>query len=237
MNLPFRPAILMMAAVLLSLAGCRQAVTYKITQEGRQVTRHFPMTLRVALLKDEAPKHPSINLSMGKQRWKANALDAYKDKEYVRGISKMIAQDLASSGLFTQVLPPDGANAAADYELRGTVWDFSAVGKWKIAPENVVIFSSVFLNLPGALISAMSTRWVKTEVVSSVILTNLQIVDLRNGKTLWTCPPLRAGGVETVRWSQADVGPLVKLANRDLQQVVTQLINRLNDAKLGGGPH
>lgn len=223
-------ALVMGMMLITSFASCRHVVKYKVTQEGRKVTRQFPVTLRVAPFFDQAPKASSINLTVDKQRWKTNAPEVYRQKEYARGVSRMIAEDLDKSGLFARVLPPESRETGAEYLLVGTIWDFSAMGKWRSGPENAVIFSSVLMNLPGTLLSAAACSPLKTEVVSSVILTDIRIVEMRSGKTVWTCPPLRSGGQETVRWSKADVGPLVKRANHDLQNVVTQLVNRLNSA-------
>ena len=216
--------------LITSFASCRHVVKYKVTQEGRKVTRQFPVTLRVAPFFDQAPKASSINLTVDKQRWKTNAPEVYRQKEYARGVSRMIAEDLADSGLFARVLAPESRETGAEYVLMGTIWDFSAMGKWRSGPENAVIFSSVLMNLPGTLLSAAACSTLKTEVVSSVILTDISIVEMRTGRRVWSCPPLRSGGQETVRWSKADVGPLVKRANHDLQNVVTQLVNRLNAA-------
>ena len=224
---------LAMAAMISCVSSCRHAVHYKITQEDRQITQHFPVTLRVTDFSDMAPKHPSINLTVNNQRWKTNALEVYKHKEYAKGVSRMIAEDLKDTGMFNKVLGPTDQDRAS-FVLRGTIWDFSGVGLWRTIPENAVIFSSILMNIPGTLISAAVLSQLKTDVVTSVILTDIKIIDLRNGKTVWECPPLRAGGNQRLSWSKADPNSLVKLVDNDLQKVVTQLVNKLNqDAPAG----
>lgn len=214
-------------ATLTLTASCRVPVAYELRNDGRRVSQMLPVSVRVAEFKDQAPKHPSVNLTIGHERWKSNALDVYKNKEYIKGINQMMTADLASSGLFRSVVGHDSA-APAQYELRGTVWDFSGMGKWRLAPENSVLISSVLASFPGTLIAAACVSQFKTDVVTSVILTDLKLVDLKTGKTVWKCGPLRAGKEQRVGWSKADAKPLVKTVNEDLRDVVTQLINRMN---------
>jgi hypothetical protein len=215
------------------MVGCRHPVKYPVSSEGRTVTKQFAGTLRVTEFSDKAPKHPSVNLRVGKESWKTNALELYKDKEYAKGMARMLTEDLQQSGIFSRVIGPmDGT--PADYLLLGTIWDFSAVGRWRSVPENTIIFSTVLASLPGTMISAAALSWLKTEVVSSVILTDLRILHVSSGKILWRCPPLRAGGSRQVRWTQADSKALVRTANLDLREVMTQFINRLNEE---GGAH
>ncbi len=220
------PALLLVGLVMGSVS-CRHTVSYKPSNEGRTITHKFDGNLRVVKFADAAPKYPSINLISDGENWKTNAPEVYRNKEYAGAISRMIARDLAGTGMFSHVLGPDDRTPQTDFLLMGTIWDYSAVGRWKKIPENAVIFSSVLANLPGALIAAAATAGVKTEVVTSVILTDVRILDLATGKVLWTCPPLRAGGEETVRWSKANPDQLAKRADERLQEVVTELVNRL----------
>lgn len=214
-------------ALILSASSCTLPVSYKVTQEGRSVTKHYACTVKVTKFDDKAPKEDHATFKVGSEKWRTNYIEAYRDHEYATGISDMVATDLNASGLFSHVLKPD-AQEKADYELRATIWDFSAIGKCRTGAENVMILGSTFLSVPGALIAAAVTVGVKTDIVTSVILTDIQLVNTKTGKTVWTCPPLRAGGQQRRHWSKADVPPLVAAANADLRDVVTQLINRLN---------
>jgi hypothetical protein len=225
---------LLLAGLVAGSVSCRHTVSYKPSNEGRVITHKFDGNLRVVKFADAAPKHPSINLNSGKEHWKTNAQDVYKNKEYAGAISRMIARDLAGTGMFSHVLGPDDRTPHTDFVLMGTVWDYSGVGRWKKIPENAVIFSSVLANLPGALIAAAATSGIKTEVVTNVILTDVRILHLATGKVLWTCPPLRAGGEETVRWSKANPDQLAKRVDKRLQEVVTDLVNRLQRAAPAG---
>ena len=209
------------------IASCRHTVSYKPKQDDRTITVRFPGNLRVMKFQDASPKSKSINLNVGKQKWKTNALEIYKNKEYAGAISRMIATDLAKAGLFDHVLTEDSRDHYTDYVLMGTIWDFSATGRWRAIPENAVIFGSMLGSLPGALISTAATSSIKTEVTTDVILTDVRIVELRTAKTVWTCPPLRSGGQETVRWSKADPQQLAKRLDERLRETVTQLIDHL----------
>lgn len=229
MNKKLRKAALTSLLMLgLSQPSCRHAVIYKISQEGRALKQHFPVNLQVAEFEDKAPKYKSVKIVNDGSPWKTNALEVYKKKEYAEGISQMVAKDLESTGMFAKITPPNAPGAGAEFVLRATIWDFSAVGKWQTIPENAVVISCVIGNIPGLLMAAAATSWVKTDVVSSVILTDIRILDLSTGNTVWTCPPLRAGTAKKVRWSQADPSGLVKTANEDLREVVTKLIQELN---------
>jgi hypothetical protein len=217
-------------AVTCGITSCRHTVSYKPKQDDRTITVHFPGNLRVMKFYDASPKAKSINLNVGQQKWKTNALDIYKDKEYAGAISRMIAADLARTGLFDHVMTENSREHFTDYVLMGTIWDYSGMGRWKTIPENAVIFGSMLGSIPGALLSAAATSQVKTEVTTDVILTDVRIVDLRTAETVWTCPPLRAGGEETVRWSKADPQQLAKRLDERLRETVTQLIEHLQQA-------
>lgn len=218
---------LIVLALIMSATSCALPVSYKITQDGRNVTKHYACTVKVSKFEDKAPKETDATFKVGSEKWRTNYIKAYRDSEYASGISSMVAEDLASTGLFSQVLKPE-TQEKGDYELRATIWDFSAIGKCRTGAENVMILGSTLFSVPGALIAAASTAWVKTDIVTSVILTDIELVNTRTGKRVWTCPPLKAGGQQRKHWSKADVPPLIAAANNDLRDVVTQLINRLN---------
>jgi hypothetical protein len=227
----FRLRSLCLLLLLSNLVGCRHIVYYKTTpetaREGRKIVRQWPGNLRIMKFTDQAPKHPSVSLVVDGKTWKTNTMDVYKGKEYAGAIAHMMAKDLASTGMFPHVLGPDDRGLDTDYVLMGTIWDFSAVGLWHKGPESAVIFSSVLANLPGALISAAATSKITTEIVTSVILTDIRMLNLKTGKVMWTCPILRAGGKETVSWSKADPDKLASRADDRLREVVTQLIERM----------
>ena len=218
---------LLPALMLVAATSCTLPVSYKLSQDGRKVTKHYDVAVRVAKFEDRAPKEEHATFNVGKEKWRATYIGAYRDHEYAAGISNMVATDLASCGLFSHVLKT-GDDGKADYELRATIWDFSAIGKCRPIAENAVILSSTIMSISGAMIAAASTAGMKTDIVTSVILTDIKLVKTKTGKTVWTCPPLKAGGKSRHHWSRADVPPLVAAANRDLRDVVTQLINRLN---------
>jgi hypothetical protein len=214
-------------SMVIDLSSCALPVAYKPTQKDRTISQHYPCTVKVAKFEDKAPKETKATFSVGPEKWHANYINAYRDHEYAAGISNMVATDLAASGLFARVLKPDSPEQA-DYELRATIWDFSAIGKCRPLAENAMILSSTFMSLPGALIAATATSQMQTDVITSVILTDIRLVSTKTEKTVWTCPPLHAGGQSRRHWSRADVPRLVTSANEGLRDDVTQLINRLS---------
>jgi len=95
----------------------------------------------------------------------------------------MIAKHLAYSGLFKQVVY--GAGQRCDWELSGTLKDYTAMGRIHSTAEGIQAGTAGF-GLIGALIGAAATAKMETEIRASVKLEDLKLVDAATQSPIWT---------------------------------------------------
>lgn len=174
---------LLFVALLTVASGCSHTVGYKLTKEDLWRGPKIDKVLRVVPLEDRtsAPTNRVVQTDGGK--WRTNFRKGYANGELAPGVSAMIAKHLAHSGLFKKVVYGDGQ--AGDWELTGSLHDYSAMGRIHSTAEGIQAGTAGF-GLIGALAGAATTWKMETEIRAAVKLEQLRLVDTATQSPLWT---------------------------------------------------
>ena len=230
MNTHARPLLgLCVLAALLS--SCAHRIQYPLTDSDRWSTTRIPHSVKVQQFKDNAPKDDKINVNIGGKTWRVNGRDGYADPDISVGISDMIANHLKHSGLFERVLGPKEPGRA-ELVLEGEIYDFNAMGEAKMAAETAVVLGSAFGSLAGAAIAGAATMPVRTDVVSTVELRNVELKDANSGRRVWSRESIRRSDRERKHFIHADAPHVYKRADRQLKQVVGDLVGGLGASRV-----
>lgn len=174
---------LLFVALLALASGCSHTVSYKLTEQDRWTGPKIDKVLRVVPLEDRtsAPTNRVVHTDGGK--WRTNYRKGYANGELAPGVSAMIAKHLAHSGLFKKVVHGDGQ--PGDWELTGSLADYSAMGRIHATAEGIQAGTAGF-GLIGALVGSASTWKMETEVRAAVKLEQLKLIDTVTQAPLWT---------------------------------------------------
>lgn len=217
-------SILAGSAALL-VTGCSHMVTYSL---GRGEIYKGPViakSVQVKLLRDDAPQDEKINITVGETSWRINGREGYaKEESMAQGVSRQIATHLDHSGLFREVYSYWERPVYTDLILTGSIYDYAAMGRVRRKAETGIIIASSLLSLPGALVSTGATARIKTDLQTSVQLRDLKLIDPYTKTVVWSKDKIGRQRDFTGHFMKADAPKLYKLADKELKEVINEVI-------------
>ncbi|NNE92741.1 MAG: hypothetical protein HKN23_13925 [Verrucomicrobiales bacterium] len=186
-------------------------------------------SLKVAKLADDAPSFEKVNVRSGRHAWRTNASSRYPNGDRAAEVSRAVARHIDKSGLFQSVVYPDDGTKA-DYKLTGRIYDYNAMGKVNKRAENILVLGSMFGSFPGAAAGLAGTIGQKTTLQSNVELRDLKIRSQKTNRLLWSNPSIKRSSNREVHFLKADKKPVYKEADRQLKNVVSEMIDDIQES-------
>jgi hypothetical protein len=208
------------------LVGCSHTVKYKLDESDRWTGPKINAVVYVKPFVDQAPLTTNKVERVNKEVWRNNYRQGYANTNLSAQVTAMISQHLAYSGLFKSV---SSNEVNANYTLTGTLSDFRTKGLANGKAEDIQAVSAGF-GLLGALVGAASTSEMKSEIKTSVALSDLQLAD-KSGAPLWHDSVGFTNDVH-VAFQEADANVLFIHPDQGLRQAVNEMIHRIGNSSL-----
>jgi len=218
--------ILFWLALPLLLVGCSHTVKYKLDESDRWTGPRINGVVYVKPFVDKAPLVTNKVDRVNKEVWRNNYRQGYENTNLSAQVSAMISQHLAYSGLFKGV---SSNEVNANYILTGTLSDFRTHALANKTAEGIQAGTAGF-GLIGALVGTASTSEMKSEIKTSVALSDVQLAD-KSGASLWSGSVGFTNDVH-VAFQEADAQVLFVHPDQGLRQAVKELIQRMGNSSL-----
>ena len=212
--------------VLPFLVGCSHTVNYKLNESDRWTGPKISAAVYVKPFVDATTPITNKVEKVGKQVWRTNYRKGYASTNLSSQVTAMIAKHLAYSGLFTSV---SSNEVNSKYVLSGTLSDFQAHGLANETAENIQAVSAGFGAL-GALFGAASTSGMKSEIKTSVALSDVQLAD-KSGEALWRDSISVTNDVH-ISFEEATQYAIFNHPDKGLRDAVNEMIRRMGNSAL-----
>jgi hypothetical protein len=218
--------IFQLALLLPLLAGCAHTVKYKLDESDRWTGPKIDGMVYLKPFVDKAPRTTNKVERVNKEVWRTNYRGGYDNTNLTDEVTAMIEKHLAYSGLFSSVTNKE---ANAKYILSGTLTDFQTHGLANEKAEDIQAASAGF-GLLGAIVGSASTAKMKSEIKTSVVLSDVQLAD-QTGTPLWHDSISVSNDVK-VAFQEADRMLIFNHPDQGLRQAVNEMIHRLGNSSL-----
>jgi hypothetical protein len=218
--------ILCWLALPLLLVGCSHTVKYKLDESDRWTGPKINAVVYVKPIVDRAPLTTNKVERVNKEVWRNNYRQGYDNTNLSAQVTAMISQHLAYSGLFKGV---SSNELNANYILSGTLSDFRTHALANKVAEGIQAGTAGF-GLIGALVGTASTSEMKSEIKTSVALSDVQLAD-KSGTSLWNGSVGFTNDVH-VAFQEADSNVLFIHPDQGLRQAVKEMIRRMGNSSL-----
>jgi len=208
------------------LVGCSHTVKYKLDESDRWTGPKINAVVYVKPFADQAPLATNKVDRVNKEVWRNNYRNRYENTNLSAQVTAMISQHLAYSGLFKSV---SSNEVNANYVLSGTLSDFRTHALVNNKAEDIQAVSMGF-GVLGALVGAASTSEMKSEIKTTVALTDVQVAD-KSGAPLWHDSIGYTNDVH-VSYQEASSDVLFVHPDQGLRQAVKEMIRRMGNSSL-----
>ncbi len=211
------------------LCGCEHHIDYNLAASDRWNGPAIAGVVCVQPITDHANVTMSNNeVQIDKKNWVQNYRRGYDNTNFSAAVTTVIVKHLAYSGLFAKVV--SGTNANADYYLSGTLTDFEARGLPNHTGEGILFTASILGSFAGAGIGAIATAGMKSDIESTVKLTDLNLAD-KNGQSLWH-DSICISTNFSAYFGEADPNSLCALPETLLKKSINEMVWRLGNSSL-----
>jgi hypothetical protein len=218
--------ILCWLALPLLLVGCSHTVKYKLDESDRWTGPKINAVVYVKPIVDQAPLTTNKVDRVNKEVWRNNYRQGYDNTNLSAQVTAMISQHLAYSGLFKGV---SSNEVNANYILSGTLSDFRTHGLANRTAEDIQTTTAGF-GVLGAILGAVSTSGMKSEIKTSVALSDVQLAD-KSGQALWHDSVSVTNDVR-ISFEEATQSAIFNQPDQGLRQAVKEMIRRMGNSSL-----
>jgi hypothetical protein len=208
------------------LVGCSHTIKYGLRESDRWTGPKIDAVVYVKPFVDAAPPVTNKVEHVGKEDWRTNYRKGYASTNLSGQATAMIAKHLAYSGLFTGV---SSNEVNAKYVLSGTLSDYQTHGSANETAEGIQAASAGFGAL-GAILGAASTSGMKSEIRTSVVLSDLQLAN-KSGEAIWNGSVCVTNDVR-ISFQEANENAIFNQPDKALRDAVNEMIRRLGNSTL-----
>jgi len=208
------------------LVGCAHTVNYQLSEKDHWTGPKISGVVYVKPFEDAAAPITNKVEKIGKEVWRTNYRQGYSSTNLSAQVTAMISKQLIYSGLFAGVSSDE---TKAKFVLSGTLSDFAARGMANDSAETAQQVSAAFGAI-GAIIGAASTSEMKSEIKTSVVLSDVQLKD-KNGATLWHDSISVTNDVR-LHFNEASPVGIFNQPDKGLHEAVNEMIRRMGNSSL-----